>query len=196
MCILAKSINMKKYLFQTLLIIMVASLVGINKVAAQSVPGDSIIAHFVKDWERAKAYTDEYLSAMPADKFSFKAHDSIRSFGQQMLHLAQANMFFIMNATGEKQTFGGRNLEKVASAQSADSVKYYVDKSYDYAINSIKKANASTLWETKTVNMGKTYKEPAMIWMMKAFEHQTHHRGQTTIYLRLAGVKPPQEKLF
>jgi uncharacterized damage-inducible protein DinB len=30
----------------------------------------------------------------------------------------------------------------------------------------------------------------------KAFEHQTHHRGQTTVYLRLAGVKPPMEKLF
>jgi uncharacterized damage-inducible protein DinB len=30
----------------------------------------------------------------------------------------------------------------------------------------------------------------------KAFEHQTHHRGQTTVYIRLAGAKPPQEKLF
>ena len=30
----------------------------------------------------------------------------------------------------------------------------------------------------------------------KAFEHQTHHRGQTTIYLRLKNVKPPAEKLF
>jgi len=30
----------------------------------------------------------------------------------------------------------------------------------------------------------------------KAFEHQTHHRGQTTVYLRLKGIKPPKEKLF
>jgi uncharacterized damage-inducible protein DinB len=32
--------------------------------------------------------------------------------------------------------------------------------------------------------------------LAKVFEHQAHHRGQTTVYLRLAGVKPPQEKLF
>ena len=32
--------------------------------------------------------------------------------------------------------------------------------------------------------------------LAKLFEHQTHHRGQTTIYIRLAGVKPPNEKLF
>jgi len=31
---------------------------------------------------------------------------------------------------------------------------------------------------------------------MKAFEHQTHHRGQTTIYIRLVGLKPPGERLF
>lgn len=187
---------MKKYLFPSLIIIIAGLFTAPQKVAAQSVPGDSIIAQFVKDWERAKAYTDEYLAAMPSNKYSFKAHDSIRTFAQQMMHLAQANMFFITNATGEKPTFGGRDLEKVASAQSADSVKYYVDKSYDFAINSIKNAKAASLWDAKTINMGRAYQAPSMVWMMKAFEHQTHHRGQTTIYLRLAGMKPPQEKLF
>jgi hypothetical protein len=38
------------------------------------------------------AYTVDYLNAMPADKYSFKATDSTRSFAQQMLHLAQANV--------------------------------------------------------------------------------------------------------
>jgi uncharacterized damage-inducible protein DinB len=32
--------------------------------------------------------------------------------------------------------------------------------------------------------------------MMKPFEHQTHHRGQTTIFIRLTGTKPPQEQSF
>lgn len=32
--------------------------------------------------------------------------------------------------------------------------------------------------------------------LSKVFEHQTHHRGQTTVYLRLKGLTPPQEKLF
>ncbi|MFM2368534.1 MAG: hypothetical protein RL619_834, partial [Bacteroidota bacterium] len=30
----------------------------------------------------------------------------------------------------------------------------------------------------------------------KCFEHQTHHRAQTTVYLRLVGATPPAEKLF
>jgi uncharacterized damage-inducible protein DinB len=32
--------------------------------------------------------------------------------------------------------------------------------------------------------------------LVKGFEHQTHHRGQATVYLRLKGVTPPQEMLF
>jgi uncharacterized damage-inducible protein DinB len=32
--------------------------------------------------------------------------------------------------------------------------------------------------------------------LSKAFEHQTHHRRQTTVYLRLKGLTPPNEKLF
>ena len=187
---------MKKYLFQSLLIIIIGSLGVPQKLAAQSVPGDSILSMLVKDWERAKAYTDEYLAAMPSNKYSFKAQDSVRSFAQQMLHLAQGTMFLINNATDAKPTFAGRDLEKTMSAQSADSVKYYVDKSYDFAINSIKNTNPSMLWEMKTVNMGRPLGATRMSWMMKAFEHQTHHHGQTTIYLRVAGLKPPQEKLF
>jgi uncharacterized damage-inducible protein DinB len=36
----------------------------------------------------------------------------------------------------------------------------------------------------------------ASVAFNKAFEHQTHHRGQTVAYLRLKGVTPPGEMLF
>ena len=87
-------------------------------------------------------------------------------------------------------------LEKSAGAQSADSVMYYVNSSYDFAINAIKKLPATSLMQTATLNMGRPLTETRLAWLLKSFEHQTHHRGQTTIYLRLAGVRPPNEKLF
>ena len=187
---------MKKFISHVIvLFIMFAGSINTG-IAQTSIPADSLKAMLVKDWERAKSYTDEYLSTMPNDKYSFKPNDSIRTFAQQMLHLAQANTFFIMTATGEKPSFEGRDLEKIASAQSADSVKYYVDNSYDFAINSIKNLNPQSLMEYKSVNMGQTFNFSRLSWLLKAFEHQTHHRGQSTIYLRTAGYRPPQEKLF
>jgi uncharacterized damage-inducible protein DinB len=40
------------------------------------------------------------------------------------------------------------------------------------------------------------WEETNYAWLLKAFEHQTHHRAQTTIYIRLVGLRPPQERLF
>src|ERR1700744_5902267 len=83
-------------------------LTGLSFTAsAQPISGDSIKAQFVRDWERAKSYTLDYLNTMPADKYSFKAVDSIRSFAQQMLHLSQGNVNLIGLATGEKIDFPG-----------------------------------------------------------------------------------------
>jgi uncharacterized damage-inducible protein DinB len=161
--------------------------------SAQSISGDDIKTQFVKDWERAKSYTLDYLNTMPADKYSFKAVDSIRSFAQQMLHLAGGNVNIIMIATDEKMSFPGRGLESSPTAQTKDSVVYYVTESYDFAIASIKKLDPSKLGEV--VGMG-TNKVSRYAWLLKGFEHQTHHRGQTTIYIRLLGIRPPNERLF
>ncbi len=163
---------------------------------SQTVPGDSLKSMLVKDWERAKAYTEEYMNAMPDNQYSYRPDDSIRTFAQQLLHLAQATNFFVMTATGDKPPFGGRDLEKVPLAQSADSVRYYVDKSYDFALTAIKNFSPARYMELASITMGQTYAFTRFNWLLKAFEHQTHHRGQSTIYLRTAGIKPPRKNCF
>ena len=37
---------------------------------------EDIKIQMVKDWERAKAYTVDYLNTMPADKYAFRARQS------------------------------------------------------------------------------------------------------------------------
>ena len=174
-----------------------AFLTGLSFAAsAQAMTGDEIKAQFVKDWERAKAYTLDYLSAMPADKYSFRPVDSIRSFSQQMLHLAQDNFAPLMaTATGARvpESIKGRDLENSPGAQSRDSVVYFVRMSYDFAIQSIKDLSPSKYGEMVTLFK---WKETRFAMLEKAFEHQTHHRGQTTIYIRLQGIRPPGERLF
>lgn len=168
--------------------------ISVSSIKAQSMTTEDVRSLLVKEWERAKGYTNEYLNAMPADKYSFKAVDSIRSFAQQMLHLAGANFFLMMNATDQKLPFAGNpNLENSPGAQKKDSVVYYVNASYDYCIAAVKNIDMNTWAEKKKIFGFETTRFGLAI---KAFEHQTHHRGQTTIYIRLLGIKPPQEKLF
>jgi uncharacterized damage-inducible protein DinB len=130
---------------------------------------------------------------MPANKYSFKATDSVRSFAQQMLHLAQSNVNIIAPLAGVSNIFGNRNLEESKTAQTRDSVMYCVVESYDFVIAGLKKMDFRSLGEKiKLYN----WEETKYAWLLKAFEHQTHHRGQTTIYIRLLGLHPPQERLF
>lgn len=151
------------------------------------------IDEIVKDWERAKAYTQEYLEAMPESGYDLKPTEEIRSFAEQMLHINDANYAFVSAASGQPVPEGLGQSEKTDD-KSKENVTQLVLAGYDYAINSIKKMSPAELKENTTLfGRFEMTKEAAI---KKAFEHQTHHRGQTTIYLRLADVKPPAEKLF
>ena len=185
---------MKKMIAIAAFCLPVFAIVLSSECHAQALKLEDIKAQFVKDWERAKSYTVDYLNAMPADKYSFKAVDSIRSFAQQMLHLSQGNVFLMSNATDQKPpSFFQSDLEHSSTAQNKDSVMYYVTTSYDFCINAVKNSDVNKWGEKKKLL---TFEETRLAVMMKTFEHQTHHRGQTTIYIRLQGIRPPAERLF
>jgi len=172
--------------------LIVGQSISLSSTAQKFTPED-IRTQFIKDWERAKAYTIDYLNTVPADKYSFRATDSIRTFAQHMLHLAQSNVNVLAFVTGMPNIIGERVLEESKTAQTKDSVMYYVTASYDLAINGLKKMDMASLNEkVKFYN----WEETKFAWLLKAFEHQTHHRAQTTIHIRLLGLHPPQERLF
>ena len=109
-----------------------------------------IKTQMIKDWERAKLYTVDYLNTMPADKYSFKAVDSLRSFAQQMLHLASGNVFLMSSATGDKPlSWLMSDPEHRSSSQRKDSVMYYVTASYDYCINQVRNSDTDK-WAENT----------------------------------------------
>jgi len=157
------------------------------------VQAQATIDEMVKEWERAKAYTKEYLDVMPETGYALKPTPEMRSFAEQMLHLTDANYAFTAAATGEKSPVGLGESEKVTDKSKANVTKLVL-AGYDFVINNLKKMTPEQLKEsTKVFGRFEMTKGTAFA---KNFEHQTHHRGQTTVYIRLAGAKPPQEKLF
>ena len=148
----------------------------------------------VAAWERAKAYTKEYLDAATEDVYSFKPTPEIRSFAEQMHHLALEN-YVLTNAAvaGVATPSNFKDIEKETLKTKAEITKAVLE-SYDFVIAAIKGLDEAKLGSSvKIFNKFDTTVEDGLD---KAFEHQTHHRGQTTVYLRLKGIKPPKEKLF
>ena len=130
---------------------------------------------------------------MPESAYALKPTPEMRSFAEQMLHLTDANYGFTAAASGEKSPVVFGESEKTIDKSKANVTKLVL-AGYDFVINSVKKMTPAQLTEnTKLFNQFEMTK--GMV-LTKLFEHQTHHRGQTAVYLRLAKVTPPNEKLF
>jgi uncharacterized damage-inducible protein DinB len=163
----------------------------------------SVFAQFtqpqmVAEWQRAKNYTKTYLDAMPEDGYGFKPTPEIRSFAQQMLHLSDADYIFATVASGKAnpvgETLAAHNVNEKTVSPTKEAVTKAVMDSYDFVISTLQNMTPDQLMETTT--FGKHENVSKGVLYAKAFEHQTHQRGQTTIYLRLKGVTPPAEQLF
>ncbi|PSR54421.1 damage-inducible protein DinB [Adhaeribacter arboris] len=181
---------MKKSTLLLNVLFLVALMVTSKVSFAANPPAKS---QMVADWQRAKAYTKEYLDAMPEAGSSFKPTPEMRSFAEQMLHLANANFNFASGASGTANPYQGKNLEKLDEYKTKAALSKVVLESYDFVISALNNTtDAQMASNVKLFNMDVN----RGLAFEKAFEHQTHHRGQTTVYLRLKGVTPPGEKLF
>lgn len=168
-------------------------LIGLLGSQAAGLGSTSSAAQMIMEWQRAKEFTKEYLDAMPEDGTNYKPTPEIRSFAEQMLHLANANFNFASAASGKTNPYQGKSLEKMDEFKTKAALSKVVLESYDFTIDALKGTTDAQLTEQIKLFGRDMSRETAFA---KQFEHQTHHRGQTTIYIRMKGVKPPNEKLF
>jgi uncharacterized damage-inducible protein DinB len=146
----------------------------------------------IKDWERAKLYTKEYLDSMPEAGYTLKPTPEMRTFAEEMIHLGGANFIIGSIASGTKSPVEIGDLAKITDKSKTATTKMVMD-SYDFIINAIE--NMKPQQFAINVNVF-GHEMTAAVALSKAFEHQTHMRGQVVPYLHLKGVKVPAEKLF
>ena len=157
-------------------------------------PSTARVSNMIADWERAKKYTQAYLDSANEKSIAYKLSDKTpRSFGDQLLHMAEANNGFASAISGKATEMGFGKLEKSDKYKTKAAVVGAINSSYDFVIAALKELNDGQLGDTVKIFDMPMSKEAAF---NKAFEHQTHHRGQTTQYLRAQGLTPPQEMLF
>ena len=145
-------------------------------------------------WKDVEQDFTSLAKAMPEDKWSFKptqgAFKDVRTFGEQVKHVACANEAWAKQIAGEKPParcdLGGPNPAKTKVeilAYLHDSLGM-VDKAIaDTSADNLLHANAGPYWGPNRLSA-----LPATVW------HISDHYGQLVEYLRMNGIVPPASR--
>ena len=133
-----------------------------------------------------KATIHKLADEMPADKYTYKSTPAQRDFGQQVLHIAQANISNLRFLGGKA---AAPALNRNAPSTKAEAIKA-MDASFDYGTALINEFNDQTLMETVQTNafLGPSSRA-RVIWFL--IGHTWDIYGQMVVYLRLNGGVPP-----
>lgn len=135
-------------------------------------------------YERTKGILLRAAEKMPEENYNFKPADTVRSYGQIIGHLADAQYLFCSTASGEKNP--GLNIEKTKTSK-ADLVAAlkegfaYCDKVYDAMTDAAATQNVKFFgnevpkFAALSINIG----------------HNMEHYGNLVTYMRIKGVVPP-----
>lgn len=141
--------------------------------------------YFVPQWERCKECTLSYAEAMPEETYHFKPTEEVRSFADQMLHIAQSSVFFSSSFLGGTDA---PDRDYTPDGKSKDEVIELMTEAFDYCTSVLSSLTDEQLHEDAETFAG-TFPKNEVILMMR--DHVTHHRGQSVVYLRLNGITPP-----
>ena len=128
----------------------------------------------------------EAAEAMPADEYAFKPVPEVRSFGELIGHMANANFYFCSQAKGEKSP-ATANYEKVSDKATivkglSDSL-VYCDGAYS--------ATSDANFQTPVMLASSTKETGRGMLLMFNTTHNNEHYGNVVLYLRLKGRVPP-----
>jgi uncharacterized damage-inducible protein DinB len=127
-------------------------------------------------------------AAMPAEDYGFKPTPQVRSFGELIGHVINANFYFCSQARGEKMP-SSTNYEKVADKPALltalGEALAYCDAAYDGTTD-------ANVGQMVTVQ-GQTGAKPTTRGLVLVFNttHNNEHYGNVVVYLRLKGHVPP-----
>jgi uncharacterized damage-inducible protein DinB len=160
-------------------------LIGAGSLVAQA-QDDLFIRSTVERLKNAKDYSLKMAAAMPAEQYTFRPTPAEMSFGGMLMHMAE-NLLYI--STEFVSSDRGRAMGAMPTDSSKASVIKTLSAAYDEAIATVAALPKENLADSVVFVAGKITKMQ-MINILS--DHQTHHRGQLVVYLRLNGILPPR----
>ena len=138
-------------------------------------------------YARVKDILERSAEKMSEENYSFKPADTVRTYGQIVGHLADAQYAFCSLALGEKNP--GLNIEKTKTTKAdliaaLNAAIAYCDKAYN------------TMTDATAVQTIKLFGNdaPRLSALTVNNMHDLEHYGNLTTYMRMKGIVPPSSE--
>jgi uncharacterized damage-inducible protein DinB len=129
---------------------------------------------------------------MPEENYGLRpgSQQEVRTFGQQVGHVADYNYLWCSEAKGEKNPNAGNNLEKLATKpelmKALNDAFSYCDDVY----NSLTDASGAEMIDI-TQESGRKTRNLRMGLLIQNYGHNNEIYGSMVIFLRMKGIVPP-----
>ena len=134
--------------------------------------------------------------AMPADRYDFRptsgAFDGVRTFGEQVRHLATMVYMTAAIVLQEKSPYGpGPGDNGPADLRSKEAIVTYLKRSLAYARRAMQSLTIRNHLDPLKTVFGT---QPRIEVAAGVLYHSYNHYGQMVVYARMNGVVPPSSR--
>ena len=156
----------------------------------------SIAQSLLPEFDQEMATTRRVLAAVPQDKFTWSPHEKSFPMGQLASHLANLPTWVMVTVHEDGIDLAPKDGE-APRAKEAKTVEEAL-AIFDENVSTARSALAGASDEALTANWSLLMGGETMFTLPKAavlrtfvMSHTIHHRGQMSVYLRLAGAHVP-----
>jgi uncharacterized damage-inducible protein DinB len=144
---------------------------------------DAALARYVNHLKTSRDFTIKVAEQMKDSDYGFKLTPPQMSFAEQLMHLAETNVWLYSTIQNRKSPFA-----KPSNPTKANVIDY-LTKSFDYSIGVLTKLSTGQLEKSYQAE-GKAMQGWDIV--MLSLNHTTHHRAQCEMYLRVKGITPAE----
>ncbi len=144
---------------------------------------EGLLRDLLAHWQSEREYSLDIVGAMPADKFDWRPTPEVRTFAEQAIHFAGAQVSYLSRLELAPPPTAPKTTDKQA-------VVAWVEASYGYAREVLEKLGEREFLRRDVPLRSGALHTTFDLWL-RGVVHTAHHRGQLIVYLRLNGLQPP-----
>lgn len=154
----------------------------------------------LESWEDARKGVIDEAENIPADRYSFRPADGVRSVGELVAHILEVSELMVGELTREDTDLQRAPWPQLLEMHAGD-VKDLREKddllaasrtTLDRGIERFRKVGELHMLQFITRFDGR--KGTRLAWMHHAIAQEMYHRGQLTLYARMLGIEPALTK--